>query len=82
MIRGVSTSIDVTGPAPLETAPAPLEMRPRLGLPCPVELKKQVDFPEPRVRINTDLPDANSLGWDESAAWDDMARYYQRLQVP
>ena len=33
MIRGVnSTSIDVTGPAPLETAPAPLEMRPRVGL--------------------------------------------------
>jgi hypothetical protein len=55
------------------------EMRPRLGLPCPVELKKQVDFSEPRVRINTDLPDADALGWDESAAWDDMARYYQRL---
>src|SRR5438270_10441667 len=32
MIKGVSTSIDVTGPAPLETAPAPLDMRPRLGL--------------------------------------------------
>src|SRR3569832_1358926 len=32
MIRGVATSIDVTGPAPLETAPAPLDMRPRLGL--------------------------------------------------
>ena len=32
MIRGVATSIDVTGPAPLETAPAPLEMRPRVGL--------------------------------------------------
>ncbi|HZY18171.1 MAG TPA: ATP-binding protein [Ramlibacter sp.] len=32
MIRGVSTSIDATGPAPLETAPAPLEMRPRVGL--------------------------------------------------
>jgi nucleoside-diphosphate-sugar epimerase len=57
------------------------EMRPRLGLPCPVELKKQVDFSEPRVRINTDLPDADALGWDESAAWDDMARYYQRLQA-
>jgi len=28
----VTTSIDVTGPAPLETAPAPLEMRPRVGL--------------------------------------------------
>ncbi len=33
MIRGVTTaSIDVTGPTPLETAPAPLEMRPRVGL--------------------------------------------------
>ena len=32
MIRAVTRSIDVTGPAPLETAPAPLEMRPRLGL--------------------------------------------------
>ena len=55
------------------------EMRPRLGLPCPVELKKQVDFSEPRVRINTDLPDADALGWDESAAWDEMARYYSSL---
>jgi nucleoside-diphosphate-sugar epimerase len=57
------------------------EMRPRLGLPCPVELKKQVDFTEPSVRINTDLPDAEALGWDESAAWDDMARYYQQAQT-
>jgi two-component system, OmpR family, osmolarity sensor histidine kinase EnvZ len=32
LIRGVTTSIDVTGPAPLETAPAPIETRPRLGL--------------------------------------------------
>jgi len=32
LIRGVTTSIDVTGPAPLETAPAPLEGRPRVGL--------------------------------------------------
>ena len=35
------------------------EMRPRLGLPCLVELKKQIDFPEPRVRINTDIPDTD-----------------------
>ena len=55
------------------------EMRPRLGLPCPVELKKQVDFPEPRVRINTDPANADIVGWDESAAWDEMAQYYQRL---
>lgn len=32
MIRGVTNSMDVTGPAPLETAPAPLDMRPRVGL--------------------------------------------------
>jgi two-component system, OmpR family, osmolarity sensor histidine kinase EnvZ len=31
MIRGVK-GLEVTGPAPLETAPAPLELRPRLGL--------------------------------------------------
>ena len=53
-------------------------MRPRLGLPCPVELKKQVDFPEPRVRINTDPAEADVPDWDESAAWDEMARYYRR----
>jgi UDP-glucose 4-epimerase len=57
------------------------EMRPRLGLPCLVELKKQPDFSEPRVRINTDVLDADDLGWDESRAWDEMARYYQRLHA-
>jgi UDP-glucose 4-epimerase len=57
------------------------EMRPRLGLPCPVELKKQVDFPEPRVRINTDPAEADVPGWDESAAWDEMADYYRRLHA-
>jgi nucleoside-diphosphate-sugar epimerase len=55
-----------------------LEMRPRLNLPCPVELKRQTDFPEPRVRINTDVLAHEELGWDESAAWDDYARYYQQ----
>ena len=54
-------------------------MRPRLGLPCSVELKKQVDFPEPRVRINTEPAEVDVPGWDESAAWDAMARYYQEL---
>jgi UDP-glucose 4-epimerase len=57
------------------------EMRPRLELPCLVELKKQADFPEPRVRINTDPADADALGWDESAAWDEMADYYRRVHV-
>jgi UDP-glucose 4-epimerase len=57
------------------------EMRSRLNLPCLVELKKQVDFSEPRVRINTDLPDLDALDWDESTAWDEMARYYMGLQA-
>jgi UDP-glucose 4-epimerase len=57
------------------------EMRPRLGLPCPVELRKQVDFPEPRVRINTDPAEADAPGWDESSAWDEMARYYRDLHA-
>lgn len=52
-------------------------MRPRLGLPCDLELKRQADFPEPRVRINTDIADAASLAWDESAAWDEFARFYR-----
>lgn len=55
------------------------EMRPRIGRACPVELKPQTQFPEPRVRINTDVLDAAALGWDESAAWDDFARYYLEL---
>lgn len=53
------------------------EMRPRLNLPCPVELKRQTDFPEPRVRINTDVLDGAALGWDESAAWDQFAEFYR-----
>ena len=56
-------------------------MRQRLGLPCEVDLLKQVDFPEPRVRINTDVVDADALGWDESAAWDGMAEYYRKAAL-
>jgi nucleoside-diphosphate-sugar epimerase len=53
------------------------EMRRRLNLPCDVELKTQTDFSEPRIRINTDVPDVKD--WDESAAWDEMAAYYKQL---
>jgi UDP-glucose 4-epimerase len=52
-------------------------MRPRLGLPCEVELKQQVEFQEPRVRINTDLVDGQALDWVEARAWDDIAEYYK-----
>lgn len=56
------------------------EMRPRLNLPCLVELKKQTDFPEPRTRINTDFPDVEALSWDEATAWDDLASYYSETR--
>jgi nucleoside-diphosphate-sugar epimerase len=46
------------------------ETEARLGLPCRLELGVQTEFPEPPVRINTDLLDTERLGWNESAAWD------------
>lgn len=57
------------------------EMRSRLKLPCLLELKTQVDFPEPKMRVNTDVPDAKALGWDESKAWDELADYYAKIFV-
>lgn len=53
------------------------ELRARLGLACNVELRQQNDFPEPRVRINTDAVDGRALAWSESDAWDEVARYYR-----
>lgn len=53
------------------------EMKPRLGLACEVELNDQTQFAEPRVRINTDQPDVNALGWNEAKAWDELAEYYR-----
>lgn len=54
------------------------ELRPRLNLPCELVLNTQTQFDEPRVRINTDLPDSAALAWDERAAWDELADYYRR----
>lgn len=58
------------------------EMAPRLGVDCPVELGEQTDFPEPRTRINTDNALTFTDGWDESAAWDEMADYYLEALRP
>jgi nucleoside-diphosphate-sugar epimerase len=55
------------------------EMRLRLGLACDLELAHQTEFTEPRVRINTDTPDASALGFDEAKAWDAVAEYYLRM---
>jgi nucleoside-diphosphate-sugar epimerase len=53
------------------------EVRSRTGLACALEMEQQREFPEPRVRVNTDLLDHAELGWNEARAWDDLTRYYQ-----
>ena len=53
------------------------EMESRLGIPCPLDLAERHDFIEPRVRINTDRIDADSYGFNEAEAWDEMASYYK-----
>ena len=57
------------------------EMEARLAMPCPVGLAEQTEFPEPKIRINTDPLAALALGWDESSAWDDLADYYAPIEV-
>jgi UDP-glucose 4-epimerase len=46
----------------------------RLGRPCRLEFGTQTEFPEPPVRINTDLCDITALGWSEAHAWDEFVR--------
>lgn len=54
------------------------QMRRRLALECRLELAHQVEFTEPRMRINTDPVDGESLGWDEESAWSELADYYSQ----
>ena len=53
------------------------ELSGRIGVACPLELAEQTEFPEPRVRVNTDVLDHLDLAWDEARAWDDLAAYYR-----
>lgn len=54
------------------------EMRRRTTWECGLELAVQTVFDEPIERMNTDLIDGPKLGWSESAAWDELAEYYER----
>ena len=54
------------------------EAEARLGRPCRLELGAQSEFPEPPVRINTDLCDAAALGWNDAGAWDDFVEYHEQ----
>lgn len=53
------------------------EVRARTGLACALEMEQQREFPEPRVRVNTDRLDPVELGWNEGLAWDELTSYYQ-----
>lgn len=53
------------------------EIGTRLKMDCPIELVTQTEFPEPRIRTNTEQPDIARLGWNEKTAWDDLGAYYQ-----
>ncbi|HMD75517.1 MAG TPA: NAD(P)-dependent oxidoreductase [Steroidobacteraceae bacterium] len=52
------------------------EMQARTKLVCGLDLSTQTEFSEPITRINPDRPNSAALGWDESAAWDELASYY------
>src|SRR5271157_627759 len=53
------------------------EAESRLGRACRLELGVQIEFPEPPVRINTDVLDTEALGWSEAQAWDEFVQYYR-----
>ncbi len=53
------------------------EMGSRWNLPCDYEVKNQLTFPEPRVRINSDLIDPTIYNWNETLAWDELASFYR-----
>jgi UDP-glucose 4-epimerase len=55
------------------------EMRRRTPWECRVEFAEQTVFDEPLERVNTQPVDGGKLGWNEAAAWDELAEYYQRM---
>jgi len=55
------------------------EMRKHLSLPCALKLNQQKEFPEPKVRINTNPIDPQSLHWNENAFWDTLAAFYIQM---
>lgn len=54
------------------------EVRARMPLKCELESADQRDFPEPQIRINTDVVDHARLNWGETAAWDGFVQYYKQ----
>lgn len=53
------------------------ELGPRLSIVCELELARQTEFTEPAMRVNTDAASIYVSGWDEAAAWDELAEAYR-----
>ena len=52
------------------------EIGKRLKVQTPVVLVPQTEFLDPKVRINSNIPDIKKLGWDEEKAWDEVGDFY------
>jgi len=52
------------------------EVESRLARPCRLKFGAQTEFPEPPVRIITDVLDTETLGWSEARAWEELVAYY------
>ena len=52
------------------------KVRARTGSGAKLDVAQQREFPEPRVRVNTDRLDSSELRWNERLAWDELTSYY------
>lgn len=52
------------------------EMESRFSVPCPLILQTQINFSEPKIRINTNDIDPKMFKLNEESAWDQLAQFY------
>jgi len=55
------------------------EIRKRTNLKCEYKLNDQTYFPEPEIRINTDMAKNLCEDWDEEKAWDELVEFYNQI---
>lgn len=58
------------------------ELGPRLKIETPLEFNDQTEFPETKIKINTDMLDYKKLDWDEEKAWHDLTEYFLKIYYP
>lgn len=55
------------------------ELSARLNIACPLDIQKQTEFLEPKMRVNQDRYNPLAIEWNESHAWDELALYYSEI---